>query len=294
MFEKVLVPIDFSKNAKRVVECVGDIPGVKEVVLLNVVARDPLARVWDPVAEAKDAEKRLMEEKSAVKVSGISVKVKAVSALEGDVASAIQMVAEDEKVSLVAMGARGKSRLQSALLGSTSRDVLRFGDTHLLVMRYKTVEGDKAVDGGVMEKFCVRVFAKVLFPTDFSQASEAALSFLKGMSGIGELILLNVVSKAETDEEIDVYVADATSKINEIAKNLGQGGMKVTPKVLVGHPVEVIHSEAEKEDVSLIALSSKGAVAIKRGMIGSTAYDVANRSRRPVLILRSKKAMYYV
>ena len=294
MFEKVLVPIDFSKNAKRVVECVGDIPGVKEVVLLNVVARDPLARVWDPVAEAKDAEKRLMEEKSAVKVSGISVKVKAVSALEGDVASAIQMVAEDEKVSLVAMGARGKSRLQSALLGSTSRDVLRFGDTNLLVMRYKAVEGDRAVEGGVMEKFCVRVFAKVLFPTDFSQPSEAALSFLKGMSGIGELILLNVVDKAETDEEIDVYVADATSKINEIAKNLGQGGMKVTPKVVVGHPVEVIHSEAEKEDVSLIALSSKGAVAIKRGMIGSTAYDVANRSRRPVLILRSKKAMYYV
>ncbi len=286
--------MDFSKHARKVIECVGDIPGVKEVVLLNVVARDPLARVWDPVAEAKDVEKKLMEEKSAVKVPGISVKVKAVSALEGDVASAIQMVAEDEKVSLVAMGARGKSRLQSALLGSTSRDVLRFGDTNLLVMRYKAVEGDRAVEGGVMEKFCVRVFAKVLFPTDFSQASEAALSFLKSMSGIGELILLNVVSKAETKEEVDAYVADATSKINEIAKNLGQGGMKVTSKVLVGHPVEVIHSEAEKEDVSLIALSSKGAAAIKRGMIGSTAYDVANSSRRPVLILRSKIAMYHV
>lgn len=289
MFEKVLVPTDFSKDAKRVVECVGDIPGVKEVVLLNVVARDPLARVWDPVAEAKEAEKRLMEEKSAVKVPGISVKVKAVSVLEGEVGSAIQKVAEDEKVSLVAMGARGKSRIRSLLLGSVSRNVLRFGDTHLLVMRYK------AVEGGEMEKFCTRVFAKVLFPTDFSQPAEAALSFLKGMSGIGELILLNAVSKGETDDEIDANVADATAKINEIARDLGQAGMKVTPKVVVGHPVEVIHSEAEDEDVSLIAMSSQGAVAIKRGRIGGTAYDVANMARRPVLVLRrSRIAMYYV
>lgn len=48
MFEKVLIPTDFSKYASRVVECAAEIPGVKEVVLLNVVSMDPLARVWDP------------------------------------------------------------------------------------------------------------------------------------------------------------------------------------------------------------------------------------------------------
>ena len=287
MFEKVLIPTDFSKDARKVVECIGDIPGIKEVVLLNVVARDPLARVWDPVAEARDAEKRLIDEKSAVKAPGIIVRVKAVSVLEGDVASAIQKVSEDEKVSLVAMGAHGRSLIQSALLGSSSRGVLRFGDAHLLIMHYK------AVKGGEMEKFCERVFAKVLFPTDFSQSSEAALSFLKGISGIGELILLNVVSKGETDEKINAYVAEATAKINEIAMNLDKGGMKVTTKVVVGHPVEVIRSEAEKEDVSLIALSSQGAVAMKRGQIGSTAYDVANSSTRPVLILRRSKMVLH-
>ncbi|RQW78837.1 MAG: universal stress protein [Methanothrix sp.] len=288
MFEKILVPTDFSKDAKKVVECIGDIPGVKEVVLLYVVARDPLARVWDPVAETRDAEKRLLkDEMGAVKAPGINVKVKAVSVLEGEVASAIQKVAEDEKVSLVAMGARGKGQIRSALLGSTSRGMLRFGDTHLLIMHYK------ALEGGDMVKFCDRVFAKVLFPTDFSQPAEAALSFLKDIGGIGELILLNAVSKGETDEQIEAYVADATAKINEIARDLGKGGMKVTSKVVVGHPVEVISAEAEKEDVSLIALSSQGALAIKRGRIGSTAYDVANSSTRPVLILRRSKIALY-
>ncbi len=287
MFEKVLIPTDFSNYAEKVVGCIGEIPSVKEAVLLNVVARDPLARTWDPVAEVKDAEKRLMKLKSAIKAPGINVKVKAVSVLEGEVASAIQKVAEDEKVSLVAMGARGKSRIRSVLLGSASRNVLRFGDTHLLIMRYKTL------DSGAMDKYCARVFAKVLFPTDFSQPAEAALSFLKDMGGIGELVLLNVVSKGETDEGIEANESAAKENMGEIVQELSKDGIKVTSKVVVGHPVEVIRSEAENEDASLIAMSSQGAAAIKKGRIGSTAYDVANSANRPVLILRRSKIAFY-
>jgi len=40
-------------------------------------------------------------------------------------------------------------------------------------------------------------------------------------------------------------------------------------------------------------LSSQGAVAMKRGQIGSTAYDVANSSTRPVLILRRSKMVLH-
>ncbi len=54
MFEKVLIATDFSKHAKKVIECIGEMPGLKEVLLLNVISRDPLARVWDPVSEIKD------------------------------------------------------------------------------------------------------------------------------------------------------------------------------------------------------------------------------------------------
>lgn len=286
MFEKVLIPTDFSKHAHKVIECAAEIPGVKEIVLLSVISRSVITRVWDPVDEIKDVEKKLLEEKKFV-APGIDVKVRAVAVLDGEVASAIQKVAEEEKVSLVSMGARGKSLIGSVLLGSVSRSVLRFGDTHLLVMRYKILED------GDLGKHCTRIFAKVLFPTDFSQPAEVALSFLKDMPGIGELVLVNVVSTGETDEEIEANVAAATQKINEIAGELSNRGMKVTTKVIVGHPVEEIRSLAEKEDVSLIAISSQGAVAIKKGRIGSTAYDVANSVTRPVLILRRSKIALY-
>jgi len=289
MFEKVLIPTDFSKHAQKVIECVGQIPGVNEVLLLNVVARPTITRFWDPVAEVKAAEKRLSEMKSALMVPGVGIKARALTVLEGEVASAIQKVAEDEKVSLVAMGARGKSLIESVLLGSTSRNVLRYGNTHLLIMRYRKLEETD------QKEQCGKIFSKVLFPTDFSQPSEAALSFLKGLPDIGELLLLNVVSKGETEEEIEANVAIAKEKINEISSELSKDGMDVTAKVVLGHPVEAIRYEAEMQDVSLIAMSSQGAVAIKKGRIGSTAYDVANFATRPVLILRrSKIALYYI
>jgi nucleotide-binding universal stress UspA family protein len=287
MFEKVLVPTDFSSHAKKVVECIGQIPGIKQVVLMSVISRSVITRVWDPVAELKEVEARLMEEKKLIDAPGVEVKVRAVSVLEGEIANAVQRVAEEENVSLVAMGARGKSRIQSVLLGSVSRNALRFGDTHLLIMRYRVL------DSGEMEMYCDRIFSKVLFPTDFSQPAEVALSFLKSIQGIGELVLLNVVSTGETDEEIEANQAAANKKIEEIAMDLEKSGMKVTPKVLVGHPVETIRDVAEEENVSLIAMSSQGAIAIKKGRIGSTAYDVANSVDKPVLILRrSKIAMY--
>jgi nucleotide-binding universal stress UspA family protein len=287
MFEKVLVPTDFSSHAKKVVECIGQIPGIKQVVLLSVISRSVITRVWDPVAELKEVEARLMEEKKLIEAPGVEVKVRAVSVLEGEIANAVQRVAEEENVSLVAMGARGKSRIQSVLLGSVSRNALRFGDTHLLIMRYKVL------DSGEMEMYCDRIFSKVLFPTDFSQPAEVALSFLKSIQGIGELVLLNVVSTGETDEEIEENQAAANKKVEEITRDLEKSGIKVTPKVLVGHPVETIRTVAEEENVSLIAMSSQGAIAIKKGRIGSTAYDVANSVDKPVLILRrSKIAMY--
>lgn len=287
MFEKILVPTDFSSHAKKVVECIGQIPGIKQVVLMSVISRSVITRVWDPVAELKEVEARLMEEKKLIDAPGVEVKVRAVSVLEGEIANAVQRVAEEENVSLVAMGARGKSRIQSVLLGSVSRNALRFGDTHLLIMRYKVL------DSGEMEMYCDRIFSKVLFPTDFSQPAEVALSFLKSVQGIGELVLLNVVSTGETDEEIEENQAAANKKIEDITRDLEKSGIKVTPKVLVGHPVETIRTVAEEENVSLIAMSSQGAIAIKKGRIGSTAYDVANSIDRPVLILRrSKIAMY--
>ena len=37
MFEKVLVALDFSAYSQKILDCISEIPGIEEVVLLHVV-----------------------------------------------------------------------------------------------------------------------------------------------------------------------------------------------------------------------------------------------------------------
>jgi nucleotide-binding universal stress UspA family protein len=284
MFEKVLVPTDFSKYSREVIKCVGELPGLREVIILNVVARDPLARTWDPVAEARDAEKRAADEAKSIESPGISIRARGISALDGEVADAINRVADEENADLIMMGARGRSIIESAILGSTSRGVLQYGDRDLLLMRYKLLD---TMEKGTYEKYCARIFSKVLVPTDLSEPSEAMLSILRNILGIGEIILLHVISRGETKEEIDGETSRATETLNEIASKIREANVTVTPKVVVGNSIEQIRKVADAEDVSLIAMSAQGRAALRKGRIGSTAYDVANKASRPVLIIRA-------
>jgi nucleotide-binding universal stress UspA family protein len=305
MFENILVLTDFSAYSRKFLECIDDLPEVKNVVILNVVSRKLKTGTWDPILEVKKAETRLVKEKNHIKSSSINVTVKAISVMmKGDIPLAIQRVADEENVQLIVMGARGNSFIQSTALGSMTRNFLHIGNDHLLIMRYKMPDdlgsgfaGDKAKSSKVAEppkglqmldKFCPKILSKVLIPTDFSQPAEAVVSLFKSKEGVGEIVLLHVISKGESAEEVQTAINDATEKLNNISRQLGNEGAKVTPCIEVGSPTDEICEIADKEDVSLIAMSSVGETGWRAGRIGSVTYDVANYVNRPVLIVRPK------
>lgn len=314
MFEKILVLTDFSAYAQKFLEYIGDLPEVKDVVILNVVSKDPKAKTWDPVAKVKDAERKLAKDKKIVKAPDVNVKVRAISVMGEDIITeipmAIQKVAKEENVQMVVMGARGKSFIQSIFMGSMTKELLRSGDKHLLIMRYKmrSSSGSKPSEANkssinvseppkgpeMFEKFGDKILSKVLIPTDFSQPAEAALTAVRKMLGVGEIVLLHAVSSGESKEEIEAEVNKATEKLSSISQELRKGGMKVTPRVAVGIPTEVIRSIAEEEDVSMIAISSAGENALRAGRIGNITYDVANTANRPVLVIRLKITYNYI
>lgn len=307
MFEKVLIPTDFSPYAHKILECIGEVPELKDIVLLNVIARDLPEYAWDPRDELEIAERKLAEEAKNFTRPGVNVKVRVTTASEKGIPAAIQKVADDEKVQLVIIGARGNSLIQSGSLGSVASDVLHFGDKNLLIMRYRMPEGfgpiglkkflashgalDKPIEPQELEKFCATPLAKVLVPTDFSQLSEAVISFIKGMKNIGEILLLHVISEGETKEAIDTSAKAAFDRLYGIIQDLAKVGLKATPLVGVGDIVEQICSTAYVENVSLIVMSSIGEDTLERGRIGKIGiktYDVANSADRSVLILRMK------
>lgn len=286
MFEKVLFPTDFSGYAQKTLECIGEIPGVNEVILLHVVdATHPSKHGWTHGPHVENAKLLMEEKKEYLENLGLRVKTKVDVITEGDVAREILVTADKEKVSLIAIGARGRGLIEGLLLGSVSANVLRHAKTNVLIMRYKLAEG---LEGKKFEKFCPLILSKVLYPTDFSESSLEVLSFVKSLKGIGELVLMHVVSKGETHEEIEAHVEEAKKKLEDIRKDIGKAGIKVKTHVHVGSPIEEIISMAEEEDASLVAMSSHGKSLFRELLLGSTTCAVARRAKRPVLVMRAK------
>jgi nucleotide-binding universal stress UspA family protein len=311
MYEKILLATDFSKYSEKISSCLVEIPGIKEVVLLHVLSKDPLARVWSPGDDIKKAEKQMDATKKALKNANVSVKVRVEIAEEIPEHTVIKRVAKEEDVSLVVMGARGRSIWQGLLLGSVSSGYLRYGDRDLLIMRYKTIgEADKEK----LDKFCSKMFERILAPTDFSKAGNAAIERIKDMKLTNDVLLLNVVARGESQSQVDNALEDsrklldamkadleksgikaktmAISTVAEEPRTYGSGGMvkvETTPLASLGGIVERILSVAEIENASLIALGSHGKGWLDEATIGSVASDVARMGQRPVLIVRSKK-----
>ncbi|MCX9012263.1 MAG: universal stress protein [Candidatus Methanoperedens sp.] len=286
MFEKVLFPTDFSEYAQKNLECIGEIPGVKEVLLLHVVdATYPSKRGWRHGPHTENANIRLEEQREHLESLGLKARAKVDVITSGDVPLTILDTANEENVSLIVLGARGKGIIGSRLLGGVSTNVMRHAKTNVLTMRYKFTE---SLDGRPLEKFCQRIFSKVLLPTDFSKPSMDALSFMRDMEGIHEVVLEHVVSRGETEEEIEASVSEAKKKLEDIGQEFSSKGIIAKTHVHVGDPPVEINSAAEEEDVSLIAMSRHGKGWFREMLVGSTTYDVVRNAKRPVLIVKTK------
>jgi nucleotide-binding universal stress UspA family protein len=286
MFEKVLFPTDFSKYSQKVLECVKELPGMNEVVLLHVIGpADPLARVWDPGGRIDESKANLTEQSKILSSRGLSVKTRTEAIMEGDISRVIQKVADEEESSVIVMGARGKGVVEGIFLGNVAKNVLRYGNTNILLMRYKILEGRS---GPSLEQFCSHPFSRILCPTDLSKPAEEAIAFIKRTKGVGEILLQHVVYKGETWREIEAQTEETTRKLNVIRDELEEAGIKVKIHTSVGNPAEEIISLAEKENVSLIAMSSHGTGWLKQLGVGSTTYDVAKMGDRPVLVIRAR------
>jgi nucleotide-binding universal stress UspA family protein len=150
-------------------------------------------------------------------------------------------------------------------------------------MRHKIIEelGERT-----LEKFCPMILYRVLCPVDFSAYSDSAVDLLVRTKGMGDIILLHVVSRGESDDEIRESVEKARARIEEIRDSLSAQGFKARTLVSTGNPASEIARIADQEDVSVIWMSSHGKGLFRELLVGSTAQMVATTAMRPVIIIR--------
>ena len=290
MFEKVLVALDFSPYSQKILDRISEIPGIQEVVLLHVVdATRPARLEWTHGHPQIENTKLLMEEKKqflehlGLKVR-VSVDVIVNAIMQGTVSHAILEIAETENVSLIVIGARGINPIQELLLGSVSSSVLRHAKMNVLVLHFNPARDVTDVSSASSYQ---KLFSKVLVPTDFSRSASDASAFVKTIPGIKEIVLLHVVNQVESQQEIEIHIKEAQTRLEDMKKECIDSGIDGTIHVRVGDPTEMIRSVADEDNVSLIAMSAFGLDWVRELLLGSTTFTVVRRTKKPVLIIRA-------
>jgi nucleotide-binding universal stress UspA family protein len=142
-------------------------------------------------------------------------------------------------------------------------------------------------------------FKRILWPTDFSNASYEALQRAVELATHfrAELILLHVVhpiavvpSPAPSQFNGPAYQraveVHALQALQDIAKQKVPSHIKVRPGVLMGTAANVIVDSAAKEDADLIIISTYGETGLQKLVFGSVAEKVVRLAKCPVLTIR--------
>jgi len=141
---------------------------------------------------------------------------------------------------------------------------------------------------------------KILFPTDFSDAGQAALEYASALASEARAALYI----AHVDELPDAFVPgfgagpDGYGYVpdpNNIRKEVRERLSQVTPAVrgvacehryLRGNPADEILQFADSEGIDLIVMGTHGRTGVSRLLMGSVAEAVVRRARCPVLTVK--------
>lgn len=132
LFSKVLLPLDFSEPAGKLVSFISKVKGIDEIVLLNVIEKGKKDAETEGYVE--DSRKRLEGIRGGLVTVGFKVTIQV---RVGYPPEEIISVAENEDVSLIAMSPQGEGwlrELRELFVGSTTCAVARRALRPLLIM----------------------------------------------------------------------------------------------------------------------------------------------------------------
>lgn len=142
------------------------------------------------------------------------------------------------------------------------------------------------------------LFKRILVATDGSESAEKAASHAVNIAKAAgaELYALYVIStkyavttrsvKGWTDEFEEGLAKRGRAAICNVEQLGKEAGLKVEPVFLKGIPAEEILNYAEKNDIDLIVMGTKGLKGIEKLLLGSVAENVLRHSKVPVMVVR--------
>jgi len=282
---KTLLAVDGSDNSYEAVHALKYFARAEQLTLLHAldVPRPAYPMMLSEVAEEQyktleqsmreDGERLLDRVQSLLPMhAGPSTKHLRI----GSPAEVIVSMAEELKVDLIVMGARGFGPLKELLLGSVSHRILTLAPCATLI-----------VNGPV------KTMKQILLPLQGPFDAEAAIRFLqlKPFHEAIEVSLFTVLPTTLPPGPADAAAATAAAEILEeqtdfldgVAERLRAIGYQAHGVAVLGAPTAVILQEATTLRSDLILMGTRGRQGITRFVLGSVSHAVLHKMPCPVL-----------
>ena len=130
------------------------------------------------------------------------------------------------------------------------------------------------------------MYEKILVPLDGSKLAEVALPHANELARkLGSKITLVSVLPVGSESDDNKYHHSHRFYMQEMVKTIKQQAINVESVILTGAPAEEIVNYADREDISLIVMGTRGQSGIKRWVLGSIADKVVSATTRPVALI---------
>ena len=137
------------------------------------------------------------------------------------------------------------------------------------------------------------MFAKVLFPTDFSAYANVVLACLPDLraAGLRIVVLLGIIRGSDVPlpetvnrESLERVRWSVEEQLNIARMALEGRGLRVMTRIEYGSPPAQIVRVAEEERANLVVIGAQGKTVAQELLLGSVAHEVMRRATVPVLL----------
>ena len=284
MYSTVLIALDYSAAQGPLLDCLTDLRdmGVARVVLTHVtrmgygqgagIGHEDALKDW------------LSGRATALRDAGLEVEIDIRTA--GDVVGDILSAASNHGADLIVIGSRGQNMVRGLFLGSVAREVIRLSELPVRLEWIEVKPADGSKDGkDACERTCHAGLRRLLLATDFSpQAHPAETVTAKLAPHAGIVDLLHVTNPDEAARYARWPVM-ARAALDTIAAEVTAAGGRAEVHLADGKPSEQIARAAADHDADLIIVGKHGQGWVESIATGSTAANLCEIARRPVLMV---------
>jgi nucleotide-binding universal stress UspA family protein len=281
--KKILVPTDFSKTSITALETAFEIAkkaGASIFVLHVVEEATPdsykITGEWrddnweDRLFTFKLLERAKAQLEKLVMDPRFSA-VKLVGELRlGNPFHGMNTIIAEQKVDLVVMGTRGKTNLESMVIGTNTERVVRHSHCPILTVHKKPTSVD---------------FKNIVYATAMSKDEEVFSRIVKSTQRLYDstihLVRINTPGDFQRDKVVKEYM-------NKFAKSLQLKNFTINIYNDISEEAGILYF-ADSINADLIAMATHGRTGFAHVLAGSIAEEVVSKASRPVLTFVVKR-----